>query len=112
MEVNIDYPFGAIQEESAVYAATIALPEVKNKKAQYTVAQLTGSPTLTVTANTQLKAGAELVLFLNADGTERTATFTTGFKSAAVVVAVNKTVTVTFEYDGTDFRQKSVGAYN
>lgn len=112
MEYNLQWPFAEIQKESAAYAATVALPKVINRKAHYTVAQLTGDVTFTVTESEQLLAGAELVVILTADGTNRTATFSTGFKSATVAVNASKNVVVTFEYDGVDFRQKSVGANN
>ena len=101
-EPTISYPFGELDKQSKAYAATIALT-IKNQKTQVEVAELTGDLTLTATAASDLRAGAELLVKLKSDTTARAATLSTGFLGTSVAGTISKTKVAKFEYDGSKF---------
>ena len=99
---KISWPMGSADFIIEAYAATLAV-DLWNKKTFLTVGQLTGDITINTTFEA-LEAGATLSIKLSADGTNRTYTPGVGFlNQVAIVVALNTSRVVTYEFDGTGF---------
>lgn len=88
------------------YAAAI---EIEVNEFQTVVEiSLTGAVTLTADIASYLKPGAMVQFKLSADGSNRVATFGTGFLAPALTIVANKSHSVLFWYNGTTLTQ--VGA--
>lgn len=92
------------------YAATIALEKYLLGSRFFTIA-LTGA--LTLTTAFVANAGAHLILQLGSDGTGRTTTFSTGFRSTGTLAGTASDIfLIQFISDGTTWNElsRSVGA--
>ncbi|MEN6423283.1 MAG: hypothetical protein ABFD76_15190 [Smithella sp.] len=96
--------FPLAQKLTPAYAAAIAVT-IKQMNTFLQPAELTGNATINLTIDTQVTAGAKLMVKLDADATARTVTLGTGFDAgmASVVVKAASIAFVTFIYDGTAF---------
>lgn len=89
------------EKQTKASAATVTItPTLKKTLVEVTVAQ-----DLTVEAAAgEAEQGDEMIVKLANDGTIRTVTFGTGFKASGTVAGtVNKTIVVSFIYDGTNW---------
>jgi len=107
----VKYPFGAADSQSLAFAAAIAAT-INNTKTVATIAQLTGAATLNLSINTEMPVGAELIVKVSADATGRTLTLGTGLTGNAQVLAISKSYSMKFEYDGTTFVHMSTNLLN
>lgn len=89
--------------QTPAYAAAIEIA-VNEFQTQVEIS-LTGAVTLTADIASYLKPGALVHFKLTADGTNRVATFGTGFLAPALTVVANKSHGVTFWYNGTTLTQ-------
>lgn len=102
---KVKWPFGAADNVTKDYAATIAL-SIENTKTICTVSQLTGAATLNVTPSAEQAAGDSLLVKTSADGTNRTITWGTSMSGVAVSNTANKSFIHEFEFDGSNFVHK------
>lgn len=101
-----NYKYALVQPD---YAATIALATPQATETLVQPGQLTGAATITIDV-TDAYLGDKVIILFKADGTGRTVTFTTGFKtSATVVVAANKFASIAFIFDGVQFVESGRG---
>lgn len=92
-----------VEYQAPAYAASIAL-KLNAAKTYVKVAQLTGA--LSITAETtRPQIADEMTIMFNADGTQRTVTFSTGFSpsAATLVIPISKQAAITFVFDGTSW---------
>ena len=88
-------------------AASVAIVHVAKKTiAKIAIAQ---AMTITVDSTSESEAGDELILLLTADGSARTATFSTGLSAGGGTLAAtaSKTSAITFVHNGTTFVEVS-----
>ena len=102
-DVFINEPFGAGESE-ALTATGVQAITINNG---FTVidgvtVEATGNRTLNLTLNSELRAGAKILLLTKANGTETTI-FGTGITSVTVTGVAGKTHSQAFSYDGTAF---------
>ena len=90
---------------TVTYGATINDTVGMHKRSIRSVA-LTGDATINIAAASgeTIEIGDEVMYKLANDGTQRTVTFGTGFKASGTVAGtINKTINITFVYDGSNF---------
>lgn len=103
----INAPFGAADVQTPAYSATLAVT-VTNQLTILEPAILTGDCTLNVTIDSQVKAGAVLLLVQAATTDGMDVTFGTGIDAPNLVGVTGKTKSQSFMYDGVSF--KAMGA--
>lgn len=105
---TIKSPFGASDSQTPAYAATLAV-SIENDKTIITPGTLTGNLAMNLTIDSEVGAGAEIIVILTADGTNRTFNPGTGFSSGAptITIPLSTTVTANYIYSGTEFVEKS-----
>lgn len=105
---TIRSPFGTSDSQAPAYAATIAV-SIANDKTIITPATLTGNATINATIDSEVVAGAEIILIATADGSDRTVDLGTGFNSSTpdLVIPATTTMTATYVYSGTEYVEKS-----
>lgn len=96
------FPFGPADVQSKAYAATIAAT-ITDAKTYLNLAQMTGAATLNLTVDPQLEVGAELIVSVSADGTNRTLTPGTGMTGLAQTINANKSHVARYTFNGTSF---------
>lgn len=102
--INVDEIFETgVDVQAKAYAAPVAAT-ITHKHTQLTIAQMTGAATLNLTVD-GVKKGSRLVVFVSADGTNRNLTLGTGLSGPVSVIAANKSFSIVFEFDGTNFVQ-------
>lgn len=106
--MSIRQPFGATDNQSPSYGATITCT-INNDKTIITPATLTGNVTINLSINSEIGAGAEIILISTADGMQRTITLGTGFNTSTpnLVIPATTTMTANYIYSGTEFVEKS-----
>jgi len=97
----INYPFGAAQSFTTATSGTLAVT-VSNQMAVMSAPTLTAAATLSVTASSNLKAGAFMLVAVKTTSTEVT-TFAGAVVSPTVAGVAGKTWTQGFLYNGTYF---------
>lgn len=97
----INYPFGAAQTLTCAVSGTASVA-VSNQMAIMTAPTLTAATTISVTASSNLKAGAFMLVAVKTTSTEVT-TFAGAVVSPTVAGVVGKTWTQGFIYNGTYF---------
>lgn len=99
--VNLEYPFGAIDNQGAItYASTVTIT-VKNSVTFASVA-MTGDMVLAVTKTAGLRDGAYLYVLASSDGTARAVTGGTNVQQASVSGVINKSKLLTYRmFNGT-----------
>lgn len=102
------FPFGSADVQTPAFAATLAVT-ITNLLTIINPATLTGAVTVNLTIDQGIKAGARIIYTALSDGTARTTTFGTGFKSPTLAGVISKTKSIEFVYDGTTFNATSVG---
>ena len=105
---TIKSPFGIADSQTPAYAATIAV-SIANDKTIITPATLTGNATVNLTIDSEVAAGAEIIVIGTADGSQRTITLGTGFNASTpnLVIPATTTMTANYIYSGTEFVEKS-----
>ena len=98
---NYNYPFGAAQSFTTATSGTLAVT-ISNQMAVMSAPTLTAAATLSVTASSQLKAGAFMLVAVKTTSTEVT-TFAGAVSSVTVAGVAGKTWTQGFLYNGTKF---------
>ncbi len=92
-----------LRQESAAYAATIAITATSGKKHLITPAQLTGALTLNATDVTPYDLDDEFIFHFSTDGTQRIVTFGTNIlSSGTITIPANKTATARGWFNGTN----------
>ncbi len=99
---KVKFPFGAADNVSKDYAATVAIT-VDNTKTIATIGQATGACTVNLTIDENMEDGAELILKTSADGTNRVFTWGTGMTGNAYTNNASKSAAHRFVYDGSSF---------
>jgi len=107
-QATIKYPFGAADNQTPAYAATLAVT-ITNAVTFLTPAVMTGALTVNLTIDANVKAGARLIGRFLSDTTARTVTFGTGFTSPTLAGVISKTKEIEFVYDGVSFKPTSAG---
>jgi archaellum biogenesis protein FlaJ (TadC family) len=97
----INYPFGAAQTFTAAASGTVVVT-VNNQMSVMSAPTLTAAATLSLTASSNLKAGAILLVAVKTTSTEVT-TFAGSVVAPAVTGVTGKTWTQAFLYNGTNF---------
>lgn len=100
-EKTISYPWGEVSVFDIAYAATVEL-YTDNQRSIVNIGQLTGNLALSQNSK-ELRAGAEMLVKVSADATNRTVSFGNGLTGKDVVVTANTEVTLLFWYDGSTF---------
>lgn len=107
----IRWPFGAAEKTSVAFAAVMAAT-INNSKTVLTLAQMTAAATLNLTINSEMEVGAELIIKVSVDGTNRVLTHGTGFTGAATTLTASKSYCLTYVYDGSTYLLKSTQLLN
>lgn len=102
LSANKEVLFPIADVQSKDYAATIAVT-VNEMFTVVNVAEMTGAPTVNVTIDSQVTAGAILLMKLQSDTTARNVTLGTGLTGTTVAGVISKTKYAMFVYDGTSF---------
>lgn len=97
----ISYPFGAAQTFTAAASGTVAVT-INNQMAIMSAPTLTAATTLSLTAGSNLKAGAIVLVAVKTTSTEVT-TFAGAVVSPTVAGVAGKTWTQGFIYNGSYF---------
>lgn len=103
---GVRWPFDAAQVLTPAYAATQTI-EIVDTKTIISFAILTGGTTLNLTIDSEVKAGAELILIVPTTATE-TLTPGTGFTAPAFAGVAGKTKVSQYVYDGVSFKPVAV----
>lgn len=99
--VDRDPKFPAIEKIVSASSATVELAPLHKTTL---VAQSVGVDMTITVVPVEPEIGDKLIIMLANDGTARTVTFGSGFNASATVVGtINKTITVSFVYDGSRF---------
>ncbi len=98
---KVKFPFGALDHQQPVFAATIAATVV-NGNTLIEPAILTGAMTLNLTVDAEVEKGAMLFVKVKTTATEVT-TFGTNITAPTVTGVAGKTWVQSFIYDGSAF---------
>jgi uncharacterized membrane protein len=104
----ISYPAGNADVQTPAYLATLPV-SITNLMTIINPATLTGAMTINLTIDQGIKAGARIIVTALSDGTARTITFGTGFRSPTLAGVISKTKSIEFVYNGTTFDATSAG---
>lgn len=107
----IRYPFGKADSQSLAYAAAIAAP-INNNETLLNIAQMTGAATLNLTVNAEMDLCANLTVKVSVDGTNRVLTPGTGMTGAAQTLTANKSYSLTYKFDGSNFVHQATQLIN
>lgn len=106
---KIRYPFGPVTHLQPAYAANIEA-HIDNSKTILEPAILTGNLALDLTIESDLPAGAELVVVIKATANGQNMTPGNGMIGPVIVGVTGKTKSVIYTYDGINFRASGADA--
>ena len=95
------FPIGEILAEKA-YAAAVSLSP-KQMVSNASIAPLTGNVIVSANINSQLSAGAELILTVTASGADRTVSFNSNITGEDIIVLSGKSKNILMKFNGTEY---------
>ncbi len=107
----VKFPFGKADKKSVNYAAAMAV-DIDNMETVLTIGQMTGAGTLNLNNASEIEAGANLLIKVSVDGTNRVLTPGTGMTGKAETLTANKSYAISCKHDGSAFVVQSVFLLN
>ena len=106
---TINWPFGAADYQLADDQTGTLTPSIKNSKTILKYTAPAGALTLNLDIDSEVKAGAELTIYVFQGATGRNVTLGTGFNSQApdLTGVANDADVINLVYDGSAFLAKS-----